>query len=345
MNLESPNFDAIWLKICLPTTTVILCFCYCPYTNPDHSNFDHSPFFEYLSSCHESLQTSHPHAEILYVGDFNVHHTEWLSSSYTDRGGTKALEFSILHGLDQLIQQPTRVPDRHDQAPNPLDLFFTSNCDSYSYSVSSPLGSSDHCLVAVTTSFASPPPLPPTSRRLWHFDRTQRSELSDFLTDYPWWDCCFRSGDSDCATLGVTEAVLAGMEAYVPFTIKSFSPSKPWFDHACSRAVQARERAYQTFIRSRSDLTFRAFIAARNRCKAQIRRAKKSFVMRKKSRLTTSPTNSSFWSLAKSISNNFCKSSFPPLFHSDGTIAVSPAEKASLFGSLFFPTHLLMIPV
>ena len=74
--LESPNFDAIWLRICLPTTTVILCFCYCPYTNPDHSNFDHSPFFEYLSSCHESLQISHPQAEIFYLGDFNVHHTE-----------------------------------------------------------------------------------------------------------------------------------------------------------------------------------------------------------------------------------------------------------------------------
>ena len=28
MTLESSNFDAIWLKICLPTTTVILCFCY-----------------------------------------------------------------------------------------------------------------------------------------------------------------------------------------------------------------------------------------------------------------------------------------------------------------------------
>ena len=335
MNLESPNYDVIWLKICLPTTTVILCFCYCPYTNPDRSNFDHSLFFEYLSSCHESLQTSHPLAEVLYLGDFNVHHTEWLSSSRTDRGGTEALEFSILHGLDQLIQQPTRVPDRHDQASNTLDLFFTSNSDLYSYSVSSPLGSSDHCLVAVTTSYASPPPLPSTSRRLWHYDRIQRSELSNFFTDFPWGDCCFRSGDSDCATISVTETILAGMEAYVPYTIKSFSPSKPWFDHGCSRAVQAREHAYQTYVHSRSDLTYHAFIAARNRCKAQIRRAKKSYVMRKKSRLTSSPTNSSFWSLTKSISNNFCKSGFPPLFRSDRTIAVSPTEKANLFGSLF----------
>ena len=67
----------------------------------------------------------------------------------------------------------------------------------------------------------------------------------------------------------------------------------------------------------------------------QIRRVKKSFVIRKKSRLTTYSTNSSFWSLAKSISKNFCKSGFPPLFRGDGTIAVSPVEKANLFVSLF----------
>ena len=88
------------------------------------------------------------------------------TSSHTDRGGVEALEFSILHSLDQLIQQPTRVPDRHDQASNILDLFFISNCDLYTYSVSSPLGSSDHCFVTVTSSYAPPPPLPSTSHRL-----------------------------------------------------------------------------------------------------------------------------------------------------------------------------------
>ena len=34
MNLESNLFDAIWLKICLSSSTIILCFCYCPYTSP-----------------------------------------------------------------------------------------------------------------------------------------------------------------------------------------------------------------------------------------------------------------------------------------------------------------------
>ncbi|WP_435316582.1 hypothetical protein, partial [Klebsiella pneumoniae] len=62
---------------------------------------------------------------------------------------------------------------------------------------------------------------------------------------------------------------------------------------------------------------------------------KKDFLLRKKHCLTTSPTDPSFWSLTKNVLNNFCKSNFPPLFKPDGSIAVSPTEKANLFGSLF----------
>ena len=81
MDLESPHFDVLWLKIYLPTTTIFLCFCYC---SPNATNFP--SFFEYLTSCHESLLSSHPHAEVLYIGEFNVHHTDWLKSTHTDVG-------------------------------------------------------------------------------------------------------------------------------------------------------------------------------------------------------------------------------------------------------------------
>ena len=34
MDLESPHFDVLWLKIYLPTTTIFLCFCYCSLMLP-----------------------------------------------------------------------------------------------------------------------------------------------------------------------------------------------------------------------------------------------------------------------------------------------------------------------
>ena len=95
MDLESPHFNVLWLKIYLPTTTIILCFCYC---SPNATDF--LSFFEYLTSCHESLLTSHPHAEVLYIEDFNVHHTDWLQSTHTDVGGIEALHFSVSNELE-----------------------------------------------------------------------------------------------------------------------------------------------------------------------------------------------------------------------------------------------------
>ena len=121
MDLETLNFDVLWLKIFLSTVTDILCLCYC---SPDHT--DYPTFFQYFTSCHESLLTSHSHADVLYMGDFNVHYIKWLNSSTTDVGGREAFDFSISHELEQIIQHPTHVPDRHRDRANILDLFFTS---------------------------------------------------------------------------------------------------------------------------------------------------------------------------------------------------------------------------
>ena len=300
MDLESPHFDVLWLKIYLPTTTIILCFCYC---SPNATDF--LSFFEYLTSCHESLLTKHPHAEVLYIGDFNVHHTDWLQSTHTDVGGIEAFHFSISNELEQIIKHPTRVPDRHDHTANTLDLFFTSNPQNYTYTVSSPLGSSDHCTVSVTSSFTPPPPIPPTQRHLWHFENARRADMSNFLLDFPWNDYCFRTRDPDLAATAVGEVVDSGMRAYIPYSLTIFSPSNPWFDRACSSAILDREGAHRSYQASPSELTHATFISARNRCSAKLRRARSSFRKRKIDKLNSSPTEKCFWSLSKKIFNNF----------------------------------------
>ena len=57
------------------------------------------------------------------LGDFNVHHQLWLSSPFTDHPGELAYNFSILQDLEQLVQHPTRFPDRPGDTPNILDVF------------------------------------------------------------------------------------------------------------------------------------------------------------------------------------------------------------------------------
>ena len=55
VDLESPSFDVIWIKILLNTRCIFICFIYfSPNVNLSQ------PFFNYLTRCHESLTTSNP---------------------------------------------------------------------------------------------------------------------------------------------------------------------------------------------------------------------------------------------------------------------------------------------
>ena len=165
------------------------------------------------------MLTSHPQAEVLYIGDFNVHHTDWLQSTHNDVAGIEAFHFSISNELEQIIKHQTHVPDCHDHAANTLDLFFTSNPQNYTYTVSSPLGSSDHCAVSVTSSFTPPPPIPPAQRHLWHFENAQHADMSNFLLDFPRNDYCFRTRHPDLAATPVGEVADSGMRAYIPYSL------------------------------------------------------------------------------------------------------------------------------
>src|SRR5678815_4439037 len=120
--------------------------------------------------------------------------------------------------------------------------------------------------------------------------------------------------------------IVDGMSRFIPSWTKSFSPQNPWFDRACSLAIQSRDSAYRVWKNSRSPITLANFHLARNRCRDTLRRAKLAFIKGKCANLLGSPTNKSF------ISSNFCKSAFPPLIRSDHSVVNSPTEKANLFG-------------
>ena len=107
-----------------------------------------------------------------------------------------------------------------------------------------------------------------TQRHLWHFENARRADMSNFLFDFPWDDYCFRTRDPDLAAAAVGEVRDSGMRAYIPYSLITFSPSKPWFDRACSSAISDREGVHRSYQASPSELTHATFISARNRCSA-----------------------------------------------------------------------------
>ena len=112
----------------------------CVYNNR-HGVGETIRFFEHLQRAAYKVLERYPSAELVVLGDFNGHHTEWLGSSRpTNSAGWAAYEFALVNGLTQLVSEPTYIPDIVDRDPSLLDLLLTSHPDGYEVSVDAPLG-------------------------------------------------------------------------------------------------------------------------------------------------------------------------------------------------------------
>ncbi|MPC39085.1 hypothetical protein E2C01_032605 [Portunus trituberculatus] len=139
-----------------------------------------------LTSIVEHILSLNPLAEIFILGDFNIHHQLWLSSSFTDHPGELAFNFAILQDLEQLVQHLIHIPDHLEDTPNILDLFHTSNPSANGVTLSSLLGSSNHNLISVSYPISPIPPQDPQKRRcLWHFVSATWVDLRRYYADFP----------------------------------------------------------------------------------------------------------------------------------------------------------------
>ena len=149
----------------LPRITLLMFFLYrSPSTDCEMINV--------ISDKLDYLLQQYPSAEVAVFGDFNVHHVDWLiHSRTTDVSGQAVYDFALSHNLSQMVSSPTRVPDRVGDSGYLLDLFLTTNPDHFSHTVSSPLGTSDHCVVTVTSKRVSSTPSVPFHRTVYRFSK------------------------------------------------------------------------------------------------------------------------------------------------------------------------------
>ena len=141
---ESLQHEMICLKINLPGRMVFMFYVYRPPSADD-------TIFDVISNYIDTIQELHPRSEIIVLGDLNAHHEEWLGSNKTDAHGESAFDFPTLNNLHQLVEDPTRIG--RDGSCSKLDLFLTTSPDNHVISVDAPLGSSDHCVVMVLSTY------------------------------------------------------------------------------------------------------------------------------------------------------------------------------------------------
>lgn len=329
--ISNSDFQLIWFRFIQNNRSKFVCAL---YRSPNSSSV--SPLFDHLSLCIEQILASSPSAEICFLGDFNAHNSSWLSHSppVSNAAGREAEAFAIINSLEQLISDPTRVPDRDGDRANTLDLFLTSHPAIYQTpSVSSPLGLSDHCLITLTHDSQQLPKQPQSRKLVFFYDKTDWDSLRDFYATVPWASCF--SDDPNSTADQITEWIQCGIDSYVPSSFKPGRPNSPkWFTADCQRAVLRKNQAFHSWLVSQSPETRAAYISARNSCSRVIDQSKKSYVEKVHDQICNSNPNS-FWSLAKSVTSNFCHSAFPTLQNPDGSLSADPQSKADTFAKMF----------
>ncbi|KAJ8705405.1 hypothetical protein PYW07_011232 [Mythimna separata] len=245
-------------------------------------------------------------------------------------------------GLSQLVKQATRVPDIAGHTANCLDLLLTTDPDRCVVTVSSPLGTSDDCLVKSVTFFSPPDCDSRGERRIWRYKSADWDEMRHFFASYPWQVCFSSENPSSCAE-AISDVVRQAMEYYIPYSdVPVGSSARPWFNADCAEAEKRKHSAFLAWVDARDrkapDLNSkkRPFNHAAKSYKKALRKARFDRISLIGQKLSAQPSGSrAFWSLAKSIEANFCRPTLPPLVRPDGTLAHTAREKAGLFASLF----------
>jgi len=179
--LESPNHSFMCFRISLLHSTSYLFFLYCSPKSKSCIVIDS------VSESIDKALVAHPSANIFIFGDFNIHHSEWLPfSGPTSEAAINTFNFAISQSLTQLVDFPTRFPDRSDHNPSLLDLFLSSHPDICRVSSSSPLGKSDHAVGNVEINLNVPGASDsPRHRTLYSFEHGDWDSFRDFVRDIP----------------------------------------------------------------------------------------------------------------------------------------------------------------
>ena len=124
-----------------------------------------------------------PSANIMVCGDFNTHNTEWLCHSQPLMLQVCFVKFAMSQDLTQIVDFPTRIPDRDDHQPYLLDLLLFSNPDLHCcFSPSS----TDHMVVSVDVKFVVKSTNEhPYHRTVYSYSKADWDGLRDHLRDVP----------------------------------------------------------------------------------------------------------------------------------------------------------------
>ena len=264
---------------------------------------------------------------ILLIGDFNVHHKDWLSSRTTDNAGRRTQQLSDNLGLQQIVKDPTRGENILDLAMTDLPANATTLAN---------IGTSDHNPVLIQLDISASRDKP-YKRKVWCYEKANFWDMRGHLSSTDW-STLFKDYDNDpektCTK--ITEVICDAMDAYIPSkTVSRKTGDKVWFDDKCRRLAKRKRRIYRKGKKVSTPENKDKFVQARKAFNQAERNAKRNYSMKLKNDLADrSLSSKKWWGIVNSLSGRTGHSEIPAIEHS-GTVHTRAKDKANIFCKTF----------
>ena len=266
------------------------------YRSPsfNHCSAEFQKFLGNFKDLHSKLRDEKPYASF-YTGDFNAHSNLWWPDGDTNKEGSEIEELLNTLNLSQVMKEPTNFTPHCN--PSCIDLIVT---DQPNVILNSGTRLSldpkchhqiIHCKINVRI-----PPIPPSERRTWNYQRANINAIQRSLFNFPWEQQLSLNTDVDWQVKTFNETVLNIMTNFIPNEVKRFTPrDPPWIDKTLKSKLNKKNRLFKNYkrhgYRSEDKVRIEAF---RIECTAAIEKAKSDYLnnLGKKLNDTNTPRNS-----------------------------------------------------
>ena len=315
---DPSHLEVMWFSIILKEQNLLVSAVYRPPRAGDE-------VFHYLDSMAIQRIDDFDAKSLCLLGDFNVHHKDWLGSPNTDRSGKLLLELCNSMNLIQAVTEPTR-------SKAILDLVLTDvrvKC-----TTRAPCGTSDHnpILIEIEKQIFRDKPY---RRKVWKYKHADFWGMRGYFAGYHW-DSVFQSNDPDECSARVTDVITDAMQLFIPSKVVTNKINdKPWFNDHCRKLAAKKRRLFKSAKRSNAVQNQTAFHKARSEYNKAEKRAKSQYKGKLRKELTSDGiTSKKWWKIVNSISGKPTKTNIPVL-KKNGVLFSSAQAKADLLANTF----------
>ena len=186
---------------------------------------------------------------IILTGDLNAR-----SPVFWDDEGTETFEgkeisnFTLLNGLQQIINEPTHFP--REGVATCIDHIFTNQRNTIIDSgvIPSPDPCCKHSIVYGKINMSMPPP-PPYKRKIWDYNKANVSQIKIDLSQFNW-ELLFQNKSTNHMVELFQSKFLATMENHIPNkTIIIDSKYAPWITPSVKTALRRNHCVFKKWVK------------------------------------------------------------------------------------------------